>query len=271
MGAGAVLASAMIGASAAGIVKKEEPKAGVGSCGAYSGLPSEDSETAGMIFVPGGTFTMGSERHQPEERFTHVVRVDGFWIDRHEVTNAQFEKFIDATGYARRAKTVDGGNTSPVRTGGSPVVQGVRSRARKNHPVVHIAYEDALAYAQWLGRSLPTEAQWEFAARGGRDGEDGWGSAYDPEGKSIANSWQGTIAVVEDDPSMLQGLKRLRARIPGPDLCIGGIVSQQYRQLRSGVPSFGHSSWRNLGYRSKAAIDCIRQQSARNFHDGDRH
>src|SRR6266478_3831494 len=79
IGAGAMLASAVIGVSAAGIAKKGEPKAEVGSCAAYSGLPSEDGETAGMKFVPGGTFAMGSDQHQPEERFTHLARVDGFW------------------------------------------------------------------------------------------------------------------------------------------------------------------------------------------------
>jgi sulfatase modifying factor 1 len=92
---GAVFASV----SATGIVKKDGPKAEVGSCAAYSGLPSGDGETAGMIFVPAGTFAMGSDQHQPEERFTHFTRVDGFWIDRHEVTNAQFKKFVEATGY----------------------------------------------------------------------------------------------------------------------------------------------------------------------------
>ena len=91
-GAAAVFVYAMIGASATGIAKKDEPKAELGSCAAYSGLPSEDGETAGMKSVPAGTFTMGSDQHQPEERFTHVTRVDGFWIDRHEVTNAQFKK-----------------------------------------------------------------------------------------------------------------------------------------------------------------------------------
>ena len=65
------------------------PRANVGSCAAYSGLPSGDHDTAGMTFIQAGAFTMGSERHQPEERFTHVARVDGFWIDRHEVTNAR--------------------------------------------------------------------------------------------------------------------------------------------------------------------------------------
>src|SRR6266403_6296803 len=104
IGAGAMLASAVICVSAAGIAKKGEPKAEVGSCAAYSGLPSEAGETAGMKFVPGGTFAMGSDQHQPEERFTHLARVDGFWIDRHEVTNAQFEKFVEATGYVALAE-----------------------------------------------------------------------------------------------------------------------------------------------------------------------
>src|SRR6266478_10010264 len=104
IGTGAAFAYAMIGASATGIAKKDAAKAEVGSCAAYSGLPTEDGETAGMKFVPGGTFAMGSDQHQPEERFTHLARVDGFWIDRHEVTNGQFKKFVEATGYVTLAE-----------------------------------------------------------------------------------------------------------------------------------------------------------------------
>jgi formylglycine-generating enzyme len=141
-------------------------QAEVGSCAAYSGLPSGEGPTAGMTFVAEGAFTMGSDQHQPEERFTHVAHVDGFWIDRHEVTNAQFKKFIDATGYVTLAErpvdpkshrdwpqdmlvtgsvvfvppkdakgeTADGGNTLPAQTGVSPTVRGVPSRARKIIP-----------------------------------------------------------------------------------------------------------------------------------------
>jgi formylglycine-generating enzyme len=89
-------ASSMIGTFA--LAQKHAVGGELGTCSAYSGLPSEDSDTPGMVFIRGGTFLMGSERHRPEERFTHVVRVDGFWIDRHEVTNAQFREFVTATG-----------------------------------------------------------------------------------------------------------------------------------------------------------------------------
>jgi formylglycine-generating enzyme required for sulfatase activity len=179
-----------------------------------------------MAFIPGGNFRMGSERHQPEERFTHVVRVDGFWIERHEVTNAQFNQFVDGTGYVTLAERGLDPKTHPdtpkeLLVPGSVVfiqpttrhgrqlsewwqyVAGANWRhptgpgssivAMENHPVVHIAYEDALAYARWRGHSLPTEAQWEFAARGGRDGEDDWSSAFDADGKPIANTWQGVF------------------------------------------------------------------------------
>lgn len=227
----AALAIAAAGIYVGGsVVVGATPQAELGACAAYSGAPASNRRTAGMVFIPGGTFQMGSERHQPEERFTHVVRVDGFWIDRHEVTNAQFKLFVDATGYVTVAERgidpkahpgVDKDLLIPGsvvfiqptnRKGGGQVMQwwqyvagaewrrpagpGSSIIGKENHPVVHIAYEDALAYAQWRGRSLPTEAQWEFAARGGRDGEDDWSSAFDAEGKPIANSWQGIFPVI---------------------------------------------------------------------------
>ena len=212
----AVLAAAMGGAAA-----------GDGSCDGYRGLPAEKGETAGMVFIAGGTFRMGSESHQPEERFIHEVHVDGFWIDRHEVTNAQFGEFVDATGYKTLAERGLDPKTHPgapeeLLAPGSVVfieptergphaswwqyVQGANWRqpagpgssiaGKAHHPVVHVAYEDALAYARWRGRSLPTEAQWELAARGGRDGEDDGSSAFDAQGKPIANTWQGAFPVL---------------------------------------------------------------------------
>jgi formylglycine-generating enzyme len=187
-------------------------KGELGTCAAYSGLPSDDSEIAGMVFIRGGMFVMGSDRHRPEERFTHTVRVDGFWIDRHEVTNAQFREFVAATGYVTLAERGLDPATHPgmpkellvpgavvfipptnVGSGGritqwwqyvpganwrEPTGPGSSIAGKDNHPVVHVAYEDALAYSRWRGRNLPTEAQWEFAARGGRGGEDDWSSAF---------------------------------------------------------------------------------------------
>src|SRR5215212_1557300 len=100
LGLGTVLAGITVGALAAG----DRTRAEVGACAAYPGVPADKGDTAGMAFIPGGRFQMGSGRHQPEERFTHVVRVDDFWIDRHEVTNAQFKEFVYATGYRTLAE-----------------------------------------------------------------------------------------------------------------------------------------------------------------------
>jgi formylglycine-generating enzyme required for sulfatase activity len=182
-----------------------------------------------MVFVPGGIFTMGSNRGQPEERYTHLVRVDGFWIDRHEVTNAEFAEFISATGYVTVAERELDASLHPgirkealapgavifvpptaLQRGGDitqwwqfvkdadwrhPEGPGSSIKGREQHPVVNITYDDALAYARWRGHDLPTEAQWEYAARGGRESGDDGSSAYDSDGKPIANTWQGVFPV----------------------------------------------------------------------------
>jgi formylglycine-generating enzyme required for sulfatase activity len=232
---GTALAGAALGALATGIEHAGAAKATVGSCAAYSGLPAGQGVTAGMVPIRGGRFLMGSERHQPEERFAHPVQVDGFWIDSHEVTNAQFRTFVEATGYLTLAERGIDPKARPdmakdllvpgsvvfiqptdVRRGGritqwwqyvaganwrAPAGPGSSIAGKDNHPVVHVAYEDAQAYARWRGGDLPTEAQWEFAARGGRDGEDDWSSAFNAEGKPIANTWQGVFPVInsQDD------------------------------------------------------------------------
>lgn len=181
-----------------------------------------------MVFVPGGTFTMGSDVHYPEERPAHPVTVDGFWMDRHPVTNAQYSAFVDATGHVTTAEVPPDpadypGALPEMLYAGSLVfvqprgpvdlrdvgnwwafVKGADSRhptgpdstidGLDDHPVVHVSYTDALAYAQWAGRQLPTEAEWECAARGGLDGaEFAWGDELMPDDRPMANTWQGTF------------------------------------------------------------------------------
>ena len=187
---------------------------------------SDQPQAAGMIWVAGGTFRMGSDRHYREEAPAHRARVDGFWIDGVPVTNGQFRKFVKATGYITFAEITPQATDYPgalphMLKAGSLVFApprhpvdlrdwsqwwkfkfganwrrpyGPRSSISglDDHPVVHIAYRDAEAYATWAGKELPTEAEWEFAARGGLDGaEFAWGDEFMPGGRSMANTWHG--------------------------------------------------------------------------------
>jgi len=179
-----------------------------------------------MVHLPGGTFRMGSDQHYPEEAPAHNVRVGGFWIDTHAVTNSDFKAFVDATGYVTMAEKPANPDDYPgakpellapssvmFKKAKAPVdltnhynwwvyVPGADWRHPRgpssslhnlmNHPVVHVAFADAEAYAAWAGKELPTEAEWEFAARGGLDGaEFAWGEELAPGGKWRANTWQG--------------------------------------------------------------------------------
>jgi len=180
----------------------------------------------GMAWLPGGVFAMGSARFYPEERPVHDVEVDGFWIDRHPVTVGEFRRFVSETGYVTVAeRPLDAAhypNAEPdLLVPGSLVFRKTRGpvdlrdfhrwwqylpganwqhpegpgstvAGRRRHPVTHVAPEDAEAYAAWAGKALPTEAEWEFAARGGLDGATfAWGDESAPRGRLMANTWQG--------------------------------------------------------------------------------
>ena len=187
-----------------------------------------------MAWIPGGTFLMGSDNHYPEEAPRHPVKVDGFWISTTPVTNRQFSRFVEETGYITMAEKAPDPKdypgalpemlragslvlTPPKRVEGRDIGQwwkfkfganwrkplgGISDlRGKLDHPVVHVAYCDALAYAQWAGLDLPTEAEFEFAAKGGlEDLEYAWGDELMPGGVAMANTWQGVFPIKSTKP-----------------------------------------------------------------------
>jgi formylglycine-generating enzyme required for sulfatase activity len=179
-----------------------------------------------MVWIPGGTFVMGSDKYYPEERPTHRVTVDGFWMDRDPVTNERFGTFVDATRHVTFAEIpprpedypgalpekLFAGSMVFLKPGGRvdtrdftnwwhwiqgadwlhPLGPDSGLHGLEQHPVVHVTFEDAEAYARWAGKSLPTEAEWECAARGGLDGAPyAWGDEFLPGDRHLANTWQG--------------------------------------------------------------------------------
>lgn len=201
-------------------------------------IKKETSSTDGMVHIPGGEFMMGAadDEGRPDEYIPHKVKLDGFWMDASEVTNAQFKKFIEATGYITTAekkpeweeikKQLPAGTPKPdesqlvasslVFTPPDHAIQvnnvaqwwswkqgadwrhpqgpGSDIKDKDNYPVVHISWYDAMAYCQWAGKRLPTEAEWEYAARGGlKNNKYPWGNEDIETGKPKANTWQGSF------------------------------------------------------------------------------
>jgi formylglycine-generating enzyme required for sulfatase activity len=179
-----------------------------------------------MVWVPGGTFAMGAADFYPEERPVHRVEVDGFWMDEHPVTVAEWRRFVKATGHVTEAERApdpadypeadpadlvpgslvfappDGPvalddvrgwwSWTPGAQWRHPEGPGSNLNGRDRHPVTQVTYDDAAAYAAWAGKELPTEAEWERAARGGLDGKVfAWGDDPAPKGRTMANVWQG--------------------------------------------------------------------------------
>jgi sulfatase modifying factor 1 len=204
---------------------------------------SGDTSTSGMVYIPGGFFDMGGDNEQAsaDELPKHKVQVSAFYLDATEVTNAQFKKFVDATGYITTAekkpdweeikKTVPPGTEKPAdsllvaaslvfRTSNGPVdindfgqwwswvkgadwkhPQGPGSslNGKENYPVVHVSWDDAMAYCKWAGKRLPTEAEWEFAARGGLiNNIYPWGNEHVNTSKAKTNSWEGKFPYLNE-------------------------------------------------------------------------
>ena len=222
---------------------------------------NDDPSLSEMVLIPGGNFQMGGDNKQayPDEFPKHEVGIDSFYMDVTEVTNAQFQKFVDATGYSTTAerkpdwseiqKSLPPGTPKPddallvpaslvFKPTEAPVnlndysqwwnwVSGANwkhpegpgsdIKGKENYPVVHISWYDAMAYCKWAGKRLPTEAEWEFAARGGLiNNIYPWGNEHVNEGTSKTNSWEGSFPYKNENKDGAYKLAPVKSYICNP-------------------------------------------------------
>jgi len=161
------------------------------------------------VLIPGGTFAMGTNQGYAFEGPVHQVTLRPFYMDIYPVTNREFARFVKETGfktYAEQEKwsgVFDRKKKKWVASPGAdwrhPTGKGSTIEGKDDYPVVQICYTDAEAYAKWAGKRLPTEAEWEFAARGGLDGQTyAWGNELNPKGEYVANYWQGSFPAYDE-------------------------------------------------------------------------
>ena len=207
--AGIAIFSANAGVITKAVITAEIPA----DCLQYSGLPEGfgRQSLAGMVRIPAGSFTPGSTQGYADERPAGPVDVDAFWIDKTEVTNAQFAAFVEASAYVTEAERESGAVVFKAPEPGESIayngwwhyIKGANWRhpegpdsnlqGRANQPVVLVTLRDARTYAKWLGRELPSEAQWEWAALGGGNGEQLQREPRNAQGRATANYWQGVF------------------------------------------------------------------------------
>lgn len=188
-----------------------------------------------MVRLDGGEFMMGTDKGFPFEGPVHRVTLDPYWLDETEVTNEQFAEFVEATGHVTTAEEIGNSGVFKPEMHGWDLVDGADWRhpegpgssieGRADHPVVHMSWADADAYCGWANKRLPTEAEFEFAARGGRDGaEYAWGDEFSPKGEFRANTWQGVFPEVDQVKDGYGGVAAVKSFPPNNEYGIYDIT-----------------------------------------------